>query len=370
MASVVTVETRMREHLLSVREQLMTGISYMIPFVTIGGLFLAVAYTINDPGEVTANRGTIGWFLARVGRTGLTLMVPILGAYVAYAIADRPGLAPGFVLSVLLQDGVAVAAAGEVVGLDTGGTGAGYLGVLVGGLFAGYVARWVGARRVPDALTPLMPILIVPTVTTAVLAPVLLVGVGAPVAIAHTAITAGVTDLTGAEAVAVGALLGAMVAFDSGGPVNKVAYVFAVGLVPEGVFRPMAAVMIAGIVPPISLALSTVVIPNAYAEELRTGAAKNALLGCAFVTEGAIPYAVADPWRVVPSTVAGSATAAAAAMALAVSIPAPHGGLFVAPLSSDPLAFLGCVALGTLVTTVIVTTLKTNSADEPTGSTT
>ena len=370
MPSVATAEERFRSHLLSVREHLMTGVSYMIPFVTVGGLFLAAAYAVGEPGAASGDRGTLGWFLARVGWTGLALMVPVLGAYVAYAVADRPGLAPGFVLSALLEDGAVVAAAGEAVGLDTAGAGAGYLGALVAGLLAGYVARWLGERSVPGVLSPLMPILIVPAATTALLAPVLLVGVGAPVAVLNEAMTGGVTDLDGGAALAVGAVLGAMVAFDMGGPVNKVAYVFAVGLVPEGVFGPMAAVMIAGIVPPVGLALSTVLAPREYAEELRSSAGKNALLGCAFVTEGAIPYAAADPWRVVPSAVLGSATAAAAAMVLSVSIPAPHGGLFVAPLSSDPLAFLGCVALGALTTTVTVTTLKTNSADEPAGSTT
>jgi PTS system fructose-specific IIC component len=358
MAARDTAESALSSHVTSVKEDLMTGVSFMIPFVTIGGIFLAIGYAVGDTQAVFDNTGSFGWFLAQMGVAGLTIMVPILGAYIAYAIADRPGLAPGFLLAYIIQQGNVVAAAGEVVGISGGEAGAGYLGALVAGLLAGYVARAIKNLDVPDAIAPMMPVLIVPVATAAVLFPIVLFVLGVPVAMANAALTDFLSNMRGSQALIVGALLGGMMAFDMGGPVNKVAYVFAVGLIAEGVTEPMAAVMIAGMIPPIGLAISNFVAPHKYAEEMYENGKSGVILGFSFITEGAIPYAAADPLRVIPSIVAGSAVGSAASMALGVSMPAPHGGIFVVPLSNQPFAFLGCILLGSVVTAVVATVVK------------
>ncbi|WP_042664507.1 fructose PTS transporter subunit IIC [Haloferax sp. ATB1] len=358
-------EDAVRSYLTSVKEDLMTGVSFMIPFVTIGGIFLALGYAVaslsNNVQDVFNSTGTAGWFLAQIGVAGLTLMVPVLGAYIAYAIADRPGLAPGFILSYIIQQGNVLQAAGDVIGLQGGSAGAGYLGAIVAGFLAGIVARWFKQRDVPEFIAPMMPVLLIPVATTAVLTPVMLFVLGVPISIANAGLTAFLSNMQGGgQAIVLGAILGAMMAADMGGPINKVAYVFSVGLISEGVTAPMAAVMIAGMVPPIGLALSNFIAPQKYAAEMYENAKSGVLLGFSFITEGAIPYAAADPARVIPSVVAGSAVAGAASMALGVNMPAPHGGIFVVPLSNQPFMFIACILLGSIVTAVIATAIKPN----------
>jgi PTS system fructose-specific IIC component len=369
MSSKKSAENALRSHVTSVKEDLMTGVSYMIPFVTIGGIFLALGYAVagitgTGVQQVFEATGTLGWFLTQIGSAGLTLMVPALGAYIAYAIADRPGLAPGFVLSWILQQGNVLVAAGDVIGLQGGEAGAGYLGALVAGLLTGYVALWLKRRDVPGFIQPMMPVLIVPVLTVAILAPLLLFVIGVPVATANAALTAYLEGLQGGgQAVLIGAIIGAMMAFDMGGPVNKVAYLFAVGLISEGIYQPMAAVMIAGMIPPIGLAISNFIAPQKYAAEMYENAKSGIVLGASFITEGAIPYASADPLRVIPSIIAGSAVGGAMAMALNVTMPAPHGGIFVVLLSNKPLMFLAAIVIGSLVTAVIATVIKPDYED-------
>ncbi|MBX0325466.1 PTS fructose transporter subunit IIC [Halomicroarcula sp. F13] len=357
------IESALRAHVTSVKEDLMTGVSFMIPFVTIGGIFLAVAYAVGDTQAVFENTGSAGWFLAQIGVAGLTIMVPILGAYIAYAIADRPGLAPGFLLAYILQQGTVIEQAAGVIGLSGGGAGAGYLGAIVAGLLAGYVARWFKQLDVPGFIQPMMPVLVIPVATMAVLTPIMLFVLGVPVALANQGLTGFLESMQGGQAVVVGLILGGMMAFDMGGPVNKVAYVFSTGLITEGIYAPMAAVMIGGMVPPIGLAVSNFIAPHKYAAEMYENAKSGVVLGSSFITEGAIPYAAADPLRVIPSVVAGSAVGGAASMAMGVTMPAPHGGIFVVLLSNKPLMFLGCILLGSLVTATIATLVKPDFED-------
>ncbi|SEO91348.1 PTS system, fructose-specific IIC component [Halogranum amylolyticum] len=361
------LEGAMRSHLTSVKEHLMTGVSFMIPFVTIGGIFLALGYALSSfLGGAEATKtifeatGRPDWFLAQIGVAGLTFMVPILGAYIAYAIADRPGLAPGFLLSYIIQQGNVLQAAGEVIGLQGGAAGAGYLGALVAGLAAGYVARWLKRRSVPEFIQPMMPVLIIPVLTMMILSPIVIFVLGVPVAIANAGLTSFLSGMQGSQALLVGAILGGMMAFDMGGPINKVAYVFSVGLITEQIYQPMAAVMIAGMIPPLGMALSNFIAPQKYTAEMYENAKSAVPLGLAFITEGAIPYGAADPLRVIPSIVAGSAVGGALSMALGVTMPAPHGGIFVFLLSNQPIAFLGCIALGTVVTAAVATLLKSD----------
>ncbi|WP_394343401.1 PTS fructose transporter subunit IIC [Haloarcula sp. Atlit-7R] len=356
-------ESALRAHVTSVKEDLMTGVSFMIPFVTIGGIFLAVAYAIGDTQAVFGNTGSAGWFLAQIGVAGLTIMVPILGGYIAYAIADRPGLAPGFLLAYILQQGNVVAEAATVIGISGGEAGAGYLGAIVAGLLAGYVARFFKNLDVPEFIQPMMPVLLIPVATMAVLTPLMLFVLGVPVALANEALTSFLQSMQGGQAIVVGLILGGMMAFDMGGPVNKVAYVFATGLITEEIYAPMAAVMIGGMIPPIGLALSNFIAPHKYAAEMYENGKSGIVLGLSFITEGAIPYAAADPLRVIPAIVAGSAVGGATSMALGVTMPAPHGGIFVVLLSNQPLAFLGSILLGSLVTAVVATVIKPDFED-------
>jgi len=376
MATKDQAETRLRSHVTSVKEDLMTGVSFMIPFVTIGGIFLAVGFMVTEiPGfagtteTVFETPGSAGWFLAQIGVLGLTIMIPILGGYIAYAIADKPGLAPGFILAYTIQQANIIAEAGALVGISSEGASAGFLGAIVAGLLAGYVAKWIKGWDVPSALRPMMPILVIPVLTTALLAPLMIFVLGVPIALADSALTETLQGMQGSNAVLLGIVLGAMMAFDVGGPVNKVAYVFGTVLVADGIYGPMAAVMIAGMTPPLGLALANFVAPHKFAPEMKENAVAAVPMGLSFITEGAIPYAAADPLRVIPSIMVGSAVAAGAAMGLGVGMPAPHGGIFVIFVAENVIGFLGSIALGTLVTAGAVALLKPDheeaTADEP-----
>lgn len=333
----------------STREHLLTGVTYMIPFVTIAGVFLALGYTFGDSTTIGGDVGTIPWYLVTVGSLALGAMVPVLGGFVAYGVADKPGLAPGFVLTALVTDARLVRSTGTLLGVNTGDAEAGYLGALAVGLLAGLVARWATNRQYPAALRPLVSVLVVPVAVTALLAPVVLV-LGVPVALGASLIESFVRNATDVPLLLFGAVLGAMMAADLGGPINKVAYVFAVGLLPELLFSPMAAVMVAGMVPPLGFGLAHLLVPGRFPHLDREQARGALVAGCSFVTEGALVYTADRGGRFDPACVLGSATAGAAAMYLGVSVPAPHGGLLVAPLTNAPGGFVGALALGTVVT--------------------
>jgi len=208
----------------------MTGVSFMIPFVTIGGIFLAIGFMVAELPFTAGNTetlfeetGSLGWYLGEIGVLGLTIMIPILGAYIAYAIADKPGLAPGFILAYTIQQPQIIEAAGNTVGFAADGATAGFLGAIVAGLLAGYVARWMKGWTVPGALKPMMPILVIPVLTVALLVPIVVFGLGVPIALLDDALTTTLEGMQGANAALLGVVLGAMMAFDMGGPVNKVA---------------------------------------------------------------------------------------------------------------------------------------------------
>ncbi|WP_435347000.1 PTS fructose transporter subunit IIC [Haloarchaeobius sp. HRN-SO-5] len=380
MAAKDTVESALRSHVTSVKEDLMTGVSFMIPFVTIGGIFIALGFAATEfvpgtPGikDFASQAGTLDWYLAQIGGAGLTFMVPILGAYIAYAIADRPALAPAFILSYIVQQGPVIEQTGQLIGLSAGGKPAGYLGAIAVGLLTGYVVRWFKNQSVPKAVEPMMPILVIPVFATAILTPIVLFVLGVPVAIANDALTSFLGNMQGGTAILLGAILGAMMAFDMGGPVNKVAYLFSVGLLgAEGgpVTEPMAAVMIAGMTPPIGMALSNFIAPHKYAEEMYEQAKSSIVMGLSFITEGAIPYAAADPLRVIPSIMFGSAVAAAMSMGLGVGMPAPHGGIFVFLLSNQWIMFVACILVGSLVTAGTATAVKPDYDERIADSTT
>ncbi|GGA69220.1 PTS lactose transporter subunit IIC [Pseudoclavibacter endophyticus] len=347
-----------------IQRWLMTGVSYMIPFVAGGGLLIALGFLLGgyDITDTAADilvenalwnlpEGGLGAYLGAVafmiGNASMAFLVPALAGYIAYAIADRPGIAPGFV-------------AGSVALLMS----AGFIGGLVGGLIAGGVAWWLGTWRVPRWLAGLMPVVIIPLVASIVASGSLALVLGGPIAALMNALDAWLGGLTGGSAVLLGALLGAMMCFDLGGPINKVAYSFAVAGLGAGAvdnqapWLIMAAVMAAGMVPPLGMALATFVAPRRFSRIERENGKAGVLLGAAFISEGAIPFAAADPLRVLPATIAGGAVTGAITMGMGVTSQAPHGGIFVFFAIGNVLWFVLAVLIGAVVTALVTMGLK------------
>ena len=336
------------------RQWLMTGVSYMIPFVAAGGLLIALSfalggYQITDAPPVTEQfdvTSLVSWaaLANQIGSAAFEFLVPVLAGFIAFAIADRPAIAPGFV-------GGAIAVT----------VGAGFLGGLVAGLLAGAVIAGLKAVKVPRGLAGIMPVVVLPLVGTLVVGALMFVVVGKPIALAMTALTGWLTGLSGANAALLGALLGAMIAFDMGGPINKVAYTFAVGGLSIGgttSLEIMAAVMAAGMVPPLALALASAVRGSLFTPAERANGRTAWLLGASFITEGAIPFAAADPLRIIPSTVIGAATTGALSMSFGATLRAPHGGIFVTPLVGNPLPYLAAIVVGVVVSAAAVLVAK------------
>jgi PTS system fructose-specific IIC component len=344
------------------RQWLMTGVSYMIPFVAAGGILIAVAFMVGGP--VVANKVNGGAFrgveypgvtdlsqlvaqagyaglLFKIGTVAFSMLVPILAGFIAFAMADRPGLVPGIVGGLLANQ-----------------IGAGFLGGLAAGLLAGAVVMLINRVRVPRGVRGIMPVVVIPLVATLVIGFLMLVVVGQPIAAATEAMTNWLRGLSGANAVLLGALLGLMMAFDMGGPVNKVAYTFGVAGLAAGNQDVMAAVMAAGMTPPIAMALATVLRPQLFTKAEREAGEAAWLLGASFITEGAIPFAAADPVRVIPSLMAGSVVTGALSMAVGASSPAPHGGIWVIGLVGNPLLWAASIAAGVVISTGCVVVAK------------
>ncbi|MGW6624791.1 PTS fructose transporter subunit IIABC [Nocardia sp. NPDC055002] len=343
------------------RQILLTGVSYMIPFVAAGGLLIALSfllggYEISDSAKAIVLDNSItdlpdgglatyfGAVLFQIGSLAFSFLVPALAGYIAFAIADRPGLAPGFT-------------AGAIAVF----VGAGFLGGLVGGLVAGFAALWVSKLPVPTWARGLMPVVLIPLLASAIVGIVMFVLLGKPLA----AVTNGLTDwlngLSGTSAIALGVILGVMMCFDLGGPVNKAAYSFAaagLSVTDIATLRIMAAVMAAGMVPPLAMALSTVLRPRLYTEAERENGKAAWLLGASFISEGAIPFAAADPLRVLPSMMVGGAVTGGLIMATDVTLSAPHGGIFVFFAIGHLGWFLVSLVAGTLVAAACVTLAK------------
>lgn len=323
-------------------KHLMTGVSYMIPFVVAGGILIALSFFWGY--KAFEVEGTLPWALMKIGGgSAFALMVPILSGYIAFSIADRPGLVPGMVGGMLAVS-----------------TGAGFLGGIISGFLAGYTIVYLKRLiKLPKTLEGLMPILILPVLSTLIVGLLMIYVIGSPMKAIMTSLTAWLTGMSSTNAVIFGAILGLMMAFDMGGPVNKTAYTFATGLLASNVFAPMAAVMAAGMTPPLGLALATALFKNRFTkEEIEAGKAAW-VLGASFITEGAIPFAAADPFRVIPSIMVGSAVTGALSMLFHIELRAPHGGIFVIPIAvSNPLLYIGVIAVGTVVTALMVALLK------------
>lgn len=336
------------------RKWLMTGVSYMVPFVAAGGLLIALAfaiggYTINKAPSVADHflwTDATSWaaLLFQVGNVAFGFLVPVLAGFIAYGMADRPGLVPGFV--------------GGAIALTIN---AGFLGGLIAGLIAGAVVMAIQRVAVPPVLRGIMPVVVIPLISSALVGFLMFLVIGKPVAALQKGLTDWLSGLTGANAIILGVILGLMMCFDLGGPLNKVAYAFAVGGLAnpnEGSLKVMAAVMAAGMVPPLAMALATTVRGRLFTKTERDNGKAAWVLGASFITEGAIPFAAADPLRVIPAAMAGGAVTGALSMAFGCTLRAPHGGIFVVPLIGQPFVYLLAIAAGTGVSAALVILLK------------
>ncbi|MFI6555836.1 PTS fructose transporter subunit IIABC [Streptomyces griseus] len=347
------------------RTYLMSGVSYMVPFVAAGGLLIALSFAIGGY-EIASAKSVADHFvwgeadswaalLNQIGSAAFAFLVPVLAGYIAYGMADRPALVPGFV--------------GGAIALTVN---AGFLGGLVAGLLAGAVVMAIQRVPVHATLRGIMPVLVIPLLASAVVGFLMFIVVGKPIASLQNALTDWLNGLSGSNAVILGVVLGLMMCFDMGGPLNKVAYAFAVGGLADptdGSLKVMAAVMAAGMVPPLAMALATTVRKKLFTKTERENGRAAWVLGASFITEGAIPFAAADPLRVIPSVMAGGAVTGALSMAFGATLRAPHGGVFVVPLIGQPFLYLLAIAAGTLVATALVVLLKgaRRTASDPAG---
>ena len=335
-------------------KHLMNGVSHMLPFVVGGGILIAIAFLIDGfsvdlnslPTDQRANFGTITQAAALfkgIGGTAFGFMLPILAGFIAMSIADRPGLAVGFV-------GGSIAANGT----------SGFLGALVAGFVAGYIVLLLKKvfSKLPESLDGMKPVLLYPLLGIFLVGVIMQFVVEPPIGALNTAINNGLNGLNGASAVVLGVLLGGMMSVDMGGPVNKAAYVFGTASIAAGNYNIMAAVMIGGMVPPIAIALATIFFKNKFTAEERKAGPTNFIMGLSFITEGAIPFAASDPLHVLPACVVGSAVAGGLSMAFGCTLMAPHGGIFVVPTIGNPLMYLVALVIGSFIACGLLGLLK------------
>lgn len=335
-------------------KHLMNGVSHMLPFVIGGGILIAIAFLIDGfavdlnslPFDERSNFGTITPMAAMfksIGGVAFGFMLPILAGFIAMSIADRPGLAVGFV-------GGAIAANGT----------SGFLGALVAGFVAGYLVRLLKKlfEKLPEGLEGIKPMLLYPVIGIFLIGVIMTYVVEPPIGALNVMINNGLNSMNGAKAILLGALLGGMMSVDMGGPVNKAAYVFGTASIAAGNYNIMAAVMVGGMVPPLAIALATMFFKNKFTEEERKAGPTNIVMGLSFISEGAIPFAASDPLRVLPSCIIGSAVAGALSMAFNCTLMAPHGGIFVFLTVGHPLLYLVSLAVGSVVGCVILGLLK------------
>ncbi|MFG1172023.1 PTS fructose transporter subunit IIBC [Erwiniaceae bacterium CAU 1747] len=323
---------------------LLTGVSYMLPMVVAGGLSIALSFAFG----ITAfkEQGTLAAALMQIGGgSAFALMVPVLAGFIAFSIADRPGLTPGL-----------------IGGMIATSINAGFLGGIIAGFIAGYAAKFLSQKvKLPSSMEALKPILIIPLVASLITGLLMIYVVGKPVAGIMSGLTSWLANMGTANAVLLGAVLGGMMCTDMGGPVNKVAYAFGVGLLSSSTYAPMAAIMAAGMVPPLAMGLATIVARKKFNKGQQEGGKAALVLGLCFISEGAIPFAARDPMRVLPCCIVGGAVTGAISMAIGAKLMAPHGGLFVLliPGAITPvLGYLMAIIVGTLVAGLAYAVLK------------
>ena len=325
----------------NLRVHLMTGVSYMVPVIVTGGLCIGIARIIGgyDVGNMT---GTFGYYINQIGQASMNMIVPVLGAAIAYSMAGRPGIAPGLVagsISVTIQ--------------------AGFLGGIFGGLLAGFVVNSVIKYvKLPKTMQGLMPIIIIPVVSGLIVGLIMYVLIGPPIAMVQNAILNWMGSLQGGSSAVLGAIIGAMMGFDLGGPVNKTACLFANGLLAEGIYGPTAAKLVGGMIPPLGIALCVFLAKKRFSKDDIESAKAAIPMGLCFITEGVLPFAAQDPIRVIVSTVAGSAVGGALTMHWGVESQIQAGGIFIVPFMNKPWLFILAMLIGTVVTGLVYLLLR------------
>ncbi|WP_413406198.1 fructose-specific PTS transporter subunit EIIC [Paenibacillus amylolyticus] len=352
-------KTRLKQP--KIYSHIMNGVSFMIPFVVAGGILIALSFMFGihaaDPNSPDYN--AFAAFLSTAGGSAaFALMVPVLAGYIAYSIADRPGLAPGMIGGMLATIG-----------------GSGFLGGMLAGFIAGYtiLALKKLVKGIPDSLQSLSPVLILPLVGSFITALIMYFVINSPMAWINESLQGWLNGLTGSNAILLGALLAGMMASDMGGPINKTASAFGLAMFANQIFEPSAALMVGGMVPPLGIALATTLFKNKFSIEERNAGKAAYIMGASFITEAAIPFAANDPLRVIPSNIVGAAIGGGMCMALGISLQAPHGGIFVIPIAaSNPLLYIVCILVGSIITACMIGLLKkpvyqpkNNSSDSP-----
>lgn len=327
-------------------KHLMNGVSHMLPFVIGGGILIALAFLFDDYSLNPSNFGSntpFAAFLKTIGDTSFGFMLPVLAGFIAMSIGDRPALAVGFVGGMLAKEG-----------------GSGFIGALFAGFIAGYLVVLLKKifSKLPESLDGLKPVLLYPFFGILLIGAIIIFVVNPPVGAFNTALTVGLNSMGESSKVLLGIILGAMMAIDMGGPINKAAYVFGTAGLASGQYDMMAAVMIGGMVPPLSIALCTTFFKNRFTKKERQSGLTNYIMGLSFITEGAIPFAASDPLRVIPACAIGSAVAGGLSMFFRCTLRAPHGGIFVVPVIGNPLWFLVSLAIGALVGMILLAIFK------------
>lgn len=333
----------MKEELKRIREYLMTGVSYMIPIVVIGGVFIALSIALSGVEAGTGANVTNPFLnsLMDIGGAAFSMMVPVLAGFIAFGIADRPGIAPGLVGGVLANN-----------------IKAGFLGGIIAGLIAGYVARWIKGWKVNKNLRPIMPIFVIPLISAFVVGILMIYVLGNPIASLMASMTEGLKNMSTGNNVVLALIMGAMIAFDMGGPVNKVAFMFGAAMIQEGIFTIMGPVAVAICIPPLGMGVATLLNKKKYTRTEQDAGKGAIAMGLIGITEGAIPFAAGDPLRVIPSIMVGSSIGAAVAAVFKVGDHAPHGGPIVLPVVDNRIGFIISVLIGIAVTAFMVNALK------------
>jgi fructose-specific phosphotransferase system IIC component len=340
----------MKESLLKIKTYLLNGVSFAIPFIACGGILIATAIAfapMTSTGPDFSHAPTLKLILD-IGSASFALMLPVLAGYIAYAMASRPGLVPGFIGGYL---------AGQV--------NAGFFGALIAGLLAGYIVNLIKKVEVPAAIRPIMPILIIPIISSLIVGGLMLKVIGLPIADLMKLLGVWLQTMGHGNAILLAVILGSMIAFDMGGPVNKAAFFFGAAMIKEGNFAVMGAVAAAICTPPLGMGLATLLKKSLWTEEQRESGKASLAMGLIGITEGAIPFAAADPIRVIPCIMGGSAVASAIAMLGGVGDHAPHGGPIVLPVVDHRLMYVVAILAGTLVTALAINVLKSRQAKEP-----
>ena len=348
----------------TIYKHLMNGVSHMLPFVVGGGIMIALAFLLDDYTIDPSNFGMntpIAAFFKTVGSAAFGYMLPILAGFIAMSIADRPGLAVGFAGGVLAMNGTNFA---DLASGNTTGISGGFLAALLAGFVAGYVVEFLKkiTEKLPASLNGIRPMLIYPLGGILIVGAVMC-GINPVMGMINTAMTNWLNAMGGTSKVLLGAIVAGMMSIDMGGPCNKAAYVFGTAALASGNYEVMAAVMVGGMVPPIAIALSTTFFPKKWTPDERRNGIVNYVMGLCFVTEGAIPYAAADPLRVLPSCVIGAALSGALSMTFGCALRAPHGGIFVFPVVDHALMYVVALAAGSIVGAIILSLLKKEPAE-------